>query len=65
MKTIKTRLPKWKAQLEVLIQALTVIEKLRTLLSPVLMLLLSKDTRKILFTVIGMVIKFSLLFLEP
>jgi len=64
MKQLKKRFPKWKAYLEVLLQVLTVLEKIKTLVAPVLMLLLSKVKPKILFTVLVAVIKISELFLE-
>ena len=61
----KSRLTVWKAQLELLVQALTVIEKLRALLAPVLTLVLSKGKTKMLITLVTFVVKISLLFFEP
>jgi hypothetical protein len=60
----KSRRLRWKAQLEMLVQALTILEKIKTLVAPMLMLLLRKVKPKILFTVFMAVINISELYFE-
>lgn len=64
IKKRENRLPKLKAYLEVVSLALTILEKIKTFVAPLLTSLMSKGMLKLLITTIPAVIKFMLPFNE-